>query len=352
MPFDSEFTRATFTTQTGPDKGRAVEVHFNPVSLQFSINNTLSRTGSGDSTKQHVSQASGKLAMELVFDTTDSGEDVRGHTTQIARFMQPVGGGDENKNVPPVVEFAWGSYRFQGMVDSYQETLDFFAASGVPLRANVNLSMASQDKVFESSSESGSDSSAGFGIEASIGFGSPSAVASFAGNARAGRAIGAANGSASLRFGAEGGLAVGGGVELQGPVAFASGGAGIGIGAGFSAGIGGGASFGAGAGAGFSASAGIGGASADAGTSLSGGAATSANVPASAGAFAGLHAPSQARFSLSTRKLIRKSETSTLATDSGASFRLGGRAATTGSVGLSADVGAGAGLKSRIQFKD
>ena len=65
MPFDSQFTRATFIAQTGPDKGKAVEVHFNPVSLQFSINNTLSRTGSGDSNKQHVSQASAKLTMQL-----------------------------------------------------------------------------------------------------------------------------------------------------------------------------------------------------------------------------------------------------------------------------------------------
>jgi hypothetical protein len=95
--------------------------------------------------------------MDLVFDTTDTGEDVRGHTGQIARFMQPVGGGNENENVPPVVEFAWGSYKFQGMLDSYQETLDFFAASGVPLRASVHLSMASQDKVFESASQAGAD---------------------------------------------------------------------------------------------------------------------------------------------------------------------------------------------------
>ena len=349
MPFDSEFTRATFTTQTGPDKGKPVEVHFNPVSLQHTISNTLSRTGSGDSTKQHVSQSTGKLSMALVFDTTDSGEDVRGHTGQIARFMQPVGSGD-NRNVPPVVEFAWGSYKFQGMVDSYQETLDFFAASGVPLRASVNLSMASQDKVFESASQAGADAAAGFSAEASIGFGSPSAVASLSGNVRAGRAIGAANGSASLRFGAEGGLAVGGGVTLAGPVAFASAGAGI------SAGIGGGASFGAGAGIGggasFGAGAGIGaGAGASAGFGI--GASASAGVSASGGAFAGLRAGSGASAVTAGKlKLGAKSETLALATDSGASFRLGGRAATKGSAGLSADVGAGASLRSRIQFKE
>src|SRR5688500_14170476 len=348
MAFEAEFTRATFTILTGPDKGQPVEVHFNPVSLQYALTNSLSRTGSGDSNKQHVSQSSGKLTMELVFDTTDSGDDVRGHTGQIARFMQPVGGGSENENVPPVVEFAWGSYKFQGMVDTYQETLDFFAASGVPLRASVHLSMASQDKVFESSSQSGADAAAGFGVEASIGFGSPTAVASLAGNGRAGRAIAAADGSASLRFGAAGGLAVGGGVKLDGPVACAS------AGAGFSAGIGGSASFGAQAGAEVRFGASFGGgaaAGADAGFGI--GASASANMPASAGAFAGLRTLSPGGgVSRGTKKLSTKSITATLATDSGASFRLGGRAATKGSLGLAADVGADASLNSRIQFKD
>ena len=37
-----------------------------------------------------------------------------------------------------------------GMVEQYKETLDFFAASGVPLRASVNLTLSSQDVVFES----------------------------------------------------------------------------------------------------------------------------------------------------------------------------------------------------------
>ena len=94
------------------------------------------------------------------------------------------------------------------------------------------------------------------------------------------------------------------------------------------------------------------GASAGAGVSLGIGASTSANVSASAGAFGGLRTPATARVSLSARKLTGKSATTTLATENGASFRLGGRAATKGSVGLSADVGNGASLKSRIQFKD
>lgn len=55
-----------------------------------------------------------------------------------------------------MVLFEWGSFKFQGLVESYKETIDFFAPTGVPLRASINLTLASQDKVFESLSQ-GSD---------------------------------------------------------------------------------------------------------------------------------------------------------------------------------------------------
>jgi hypothetical protein len=358
MSFDAEFTRARFTPQTGPDAGTPIEVHFNPVSLQYQITNTVSRTGSGDTSKQHVSQASAKLTMDLVFDTTDSGDDVRSHTGKIANFMRPVGG-DDNQNTPPVVEFAWGSYKFQGMVDSYRETLDFFAASGVPLRASVNLSMAGQDQVFNDGAQPSADAAAGIGGQISIGFGSPTLVASIAGDIRGARAVASINGAASLRFGVEGGLAVGGSIKLEGPVAFASAGAGFGAGASFGAGLsigaGGGAAagFGAGAAAGFAAGAAGGfGAGTTAGFAAGFGAGASAGVSASGGAFAGLRAGSAgASASLNPSRLIGKSSTATLSTDSGASFKLGGRATRASPAGLSANV-SGPGLRAKIQFGD
>ena len=37
--------------------------------------------------------------------------------------------------------FLWGTFQFVGLVESYNETLDFFSASGVPLRATVSMSL-------------------------------------------------------------------------------------------------------------------------------------------------------------------------------------------------------------------
>ena len=70
--------------------------------------------------------------MELVFDTTATGEDVRDDTDKMARLLKPHG--RAASRCRRSVEFSWGVYRFTGMVEQYKETLDFFSASGVPLR--------------------------------------------------------------------------------------------------------------------------------------------------------------------------------------------------------------------------
>ncbi|MFH7319203.1 hypothetical protein ACHHRT_01185 [Desulfurivibrio sp. D14AmB] len=194
------------------DGGEKFMVHFNPQSLQYTITNNLRNTGSGNSRKQYVSDSTGKLTMDLIFDTTDTGEDVRLHTVKVAKLMEPrATGSDRSKKTPPVVDFSWGLYTFGGMVESYKETLDFFSSNGVPLRAAVNLTMASQDKVFEGGSTKGRARGIGGSLSGSlrdsiqvqIDEDSPRGVddiASVAGNPAAAREIAAQNGIDNLRF--------------------------------------------------------------------------------------------------------------------------------------------------------
>ena len=113
---------ASFETLTG--ERVVVAVHFNPASLQYTVSNTLKEEGKGAKKKQYVSQTTAKLTMDLVFDTTDTGEDVRVTTNKMARLLQPVAAG-KDKNVPPTVKFGWGAYAFTGLVEQYKETLDF-----------------------------------------------------------------------------------------------------------------------------------------------------------------------------------------------------------------------------------
>src|SRR5262245_29988880 len=106
MATPENLTHATFTPTIGDTT--AIPVQFNPASLQYTVSNTLKEEGEGKQRKQYVSQTSGKLTMDLIFDTTDDGSDVRIRTSRLMRLMHPVAEG--SKNVPAVVEFRWGNY--------------------------------------------------------------------------------------------------------------------------------------------------------------------------------------------------------------------------------------------------
>ena len=326
-----------------------VTVHFNPASLQYTVQNTLKDEGSGAKKKQYVSQTTAKLTMDLVFDTTATGQDVRETTDKMARLLKPHG--PSGKQVPPLVEFGWGLYRFTGMVEQYKETLDYFGASGVPLRSGINLTLSSQDVVFESGKNPPAKVDQDLAAEAVTvptppGPGAPGAgpagVASSLGDPRAARAIASANGSGSLRFsaGAELAVGVGAGVSLGAAAAFSAGGS-----AGFGLGVS------AGAGIGISGGAGIG-ISGGAGLGVSGGAGIGGSAGASASAdFSGLRAGTTSSAAMPSASAAL-SLTSGASGGSGVQFGLGGRAQASGSASLSADVGANAELTARLGFAE
>ena len=326
---------ATFESKSGPQAQRVtVQAHFNPESLQYTVQNTLKEEGKGAKKKQHVSQTTAKLSMQLVFDTTDTGEDIRLYTDDMAKLLQPYK--DGNNKAPPIVEFGWGVYRFTGVVEQYKETIDFFAAAGVPLRSTVDVTLSSNEPAFESSHSPSAAVDGDLSAEEptvhpqagpgqNTGPGGAAGLANALGDPRAARAIASLNGSASLRFGAGASLAVGGGVQLQAAAAFSTGisaSAGIGIGIGAGAGIG----IGASAGAGIGVSAG-----------------------ASGGAFSGLRASASSSLSLPSGRALFGAG-SNVSTGASAQFAAGGRAEARGSASLSTDVGANADLSARITF--
>ncbi len=127
---------------------KPVPVHFNPQTLRLSYAN---QNRGGDQPKGKVTQFVGtgtsKLSVELVFDTSASGDDVRKIVEKIVGFIKPIKRG--SKRVPPGIRFEWGAFIFRGVVDGIQETLEYFSESGVPLRAAVGLSIARQDIQFD-----------------------------------------------------------------------------------------------------------------------------------------------------------------------------------------------------------
>ena len=138
------------------DGGKRVSVQFNPESLKLSFANQLvtpEGAGSQQGTPGRLQVGAGttKLALQLWFDATRiaDGEapvnDVRDLTKQVSFFITPKPAeGGESKYIPPAVRFLWGTFHFDGIMDSLEETLDYWSNDGKPLRANMSLSLSQQ----------------------------------------------------------------------------------------------------------------------------------------------------------------------------------------------------------------
>ena len=141
-----------------------VEIQFNPASLTVAMANTLGENerDDGDKPAQFVDKSSSTLTVELVFDTTDqyftrdvkdadgnsTGKteearvDVRTLTQAIAvNFMRQETVGDDTA-APKRCLFAWGTFAFVGVMETLDETLEFFSPEGTPLRATVSLKIS------------------------------------------------------------------------------------------------------------------------------------------------------------------------------------------------------------------
>lgn len=238
-----DFKRGRFTYTAADGSAQAVPIDFNPATLEYSL--ALNTQGEGGQTQQAAGAASAKLSLELLFDSTDTGDDVRSKTNKVERLLQPLppsGGADGPPLAPPMVTFEWGAFTFSGVVDSFKQTMDFFSANGVPLRAAVSLSLSQPNYQFDQQSRSGAGGRARVDPTFVLPGGNPSALAAAAGDPLGARSIALANGLESLRAEAGGAIAVGGSVSIGAAAGFSAGAAasvgfGLGAGAGAFAGL-------------------------------------------------------------------------------------------------------------------
>lgn len=150
---------AAFTQEK--DGGKKTIVQFNPDSLKVSFANQIATpSGPGDQNgpqaRQFVGAGTTKLAAQLMFDVTSEipvglpqdTNDVRELTQLVAYFITPVGdppnGSPPKKFIPPAVRFQWGSFQFDGIMESMEETLELFSFEGRPLRASVAITLSQQ----------------------------------------------------------------------------------------------------------------------------------------------------------------------------------------------------------------
>lgn len=160
------------------DKPYSMTVQFNPASLKVSYSNQVQTNGNNNnSAMQYVGKGDSKLAVELIFDISGVGgeqyRDVRQMTGQVAHFLRttPVEADQAAGSPPPAspsstgssgsqtqeqqrfkvpgLRFQWGTFLFEGILVSMDETLELWSEDGRPLRAAVSLNLSQPGIYFE-----------------------------------------------------------------------------------------------------------------------------------------------------------------------------------------------------------
>jgi hypothetical protein len=142
----------TFEVKAGAQK---VEVQFNPESLKVTFSNQIQPPkGAGDQTGpasiQFVGSGVTKMSAQLWFDASTASpavSDVRTLTKKVVDFMtvqEIKQGPNRGQFRPRFTRFNWGTFAFNGIVDSVEESIEFFSPDGQPQRASLTFSMLQQ----------------------------------------------------------------------------------------------------------------------------------------------------------------------------------------------------------------
>lgn len=116
------------------DDDSEVTVMFNP--KEYTIEKSASwaqhRAPGGEAPQvQFLHGELKRLSMELFFDTTESGEDVREYTMLVENLIKI----DPKLHRPPRLLFTFGSFRFECIMISLTQRFTMFYSSGKPCRA-------------------------------------------------------------------------------------------------------------------------------------------------------------------------------------------------------------------------
>ncbi|SUS04673.1 Peptidoglycan-binding protein [uncultured Defluviicoccus sp.] len=136
-----ELAKATIRKLAGRGPLDEIPVLFNPAEYNFEISNSFQQIpcpGLASPILQFVNGETQTLSMDLFFDTfTDGGgEDVSRLTQQFADLLTI----DADLHAPPPVEFHWGEFFFQAVIERLSQRFTMFNSDGRPVRATLSIS--------------------------------------------------------------------------------------------------------------------------------------------------------------------------------------------------------------------
>jgi hypothetical protein len=123
------------------EQQRRIPLRFNPTDYKLSKSNTFAEVaipGLDTPPLQYVRGGSETLSVQVLVDTSDTLENVRvKYVDAIRGLMKP----DRREHAPPIVRFVWDEAVFTGVMEKVDVNYQLFRPDGVPLRAQLDLSL-------------------------------------------------------------------------------------------------------------------------------------------------------------------------------------------------------------------
>lgn len=128
------------------DTNEEIKCLFNPNEYTFSKKNTWASKkvkGQNVPSLEFGGGESIELKMQLFFDTSTTGGDVRTTTNKIWKLMNintKLADMTTTKGRPPMVEFQWGAtWSFKAVITSISQKFTLFRENGIPVRATLDV---------------------------------------------------------------------------------------------------------------------------------------------------------------------------------------------------------------------
>lgn len=131
------------------DTSKKVECQFNP--KEYSINKQVKWIyqvvdGKNVGDPEFGGGEAQDFEVDLVFDSTDTGNDVRNKYSQLIEMAQidtTKTDATTGKGEPPECQFQWGNYlSFKGVIKAINQNFVLFKGDGTPLRAKVKVTFS------------------------------------------------------------------------------------------------------------------------------------------------------------------------------------------------------------------
>ena len=133
-----------------------IEVSFNPTTIRYTASPQYKQLPNNDSEygyrMYYTGNVASSLTMDLLFDTTTSGDNVQEEYIDFLIELTRVKEGSDPPQ-PPLAKFVWGDFTkgeflsFAGVVCNLQVNYTYFLADGTPLRADVDITFKQPDEV-------------------------------------------------------------------------------------------------------------------------------------------------------------------------------------------------------------